>query len=61
MKPPKRVMPELEWPWCNACKKHVREVSGVKHECPSPTATSSPTTCQTSRAWEQVPLFGGGL
>lgn len=30
---PKRALPELEWPWCDVCAMHVREVGGVRHVC----------------------------
>lgn len=59
MRAPRRARPDLEWPWCDACEMHVREVGGVKHECASPAAASSP---QTEFVWprpEQPSLFGG--
>jgi hypothetical protein len=29
----KIAMPGYQWPWCDRCEAHVREIDGVRHAC----------------------------
>ena len=58
MKAPKRARPDLEWPWCDTCEAHVREVNGVKHACVH--RDVSPLNVQLEFGWARPELALGG-